>query len=590
MNVLKNGMHRIGLPKATPVTCGRETCGGLGSRQVPWRQDQRFIRTHRERSNTYRWMDASMRGRVVRARVDSGEGETDVVVVGSGIGGLCCAALLARYGYSVTVCEAHYHAGGAAHGFDVDGYTFDAGPSFFAGLSGPPGNSTNPLKQVLDAVGESVECVTYDTWITYTPEGTFPCVCNRDEYVSMIQRMGGETAYRQWCELEQRMKPLQKGASLFPAAAIRSDLGIIVTAMQLGPGLLSTAFSAKQLTGPFSDIVDPVVTDPWLRNFLDLECFVLSGMKAKDTIAAEMAFMFMERNGGSSTIDYPIGGSGAIVDALVRGIEKYGGRVMLSSPVDKILMDRGKAVGVSLKKGKTSIMARRAVVSNASVWDTASLLQASSPPGTYDSLIKDYKRTPTTGSFMHLHLGINAEDLPKDLECHHLVVNDWSDIESPQNVCIASIPTVFDPSLAPPGKAVVHCYTAGNEPWDIWKNVKPGTPEYAELKHSRTQCLWNALERVIPDIRDRAELVLEGTPHTHARFLRRHQGTYGPAISARTSSFPGPVTPVPQLYRCGDSCQPGIGVPAAAASGMILANTLAPIHKHLDMIRQLKLV
>jgi len=76
--------------------------------------------------------------------------------------GLCCAALLAKYGYSVTVCEAHYHAGGAAHSFEVQGYQFDAGPSFFAGLSGQPGGSPNPLKQVLDAVGESVECAVYD--------------------------------------------------------------------------------------------------------------------------------------------------------------------------------------------------------------------------------------------------------------------------------------------------------------------------------------------------------------------------------------------------------------------------------------------
>lgn len=121
--------------------------------------------------------------------------QTDVVIIGSGIGGaqnplisrtsvakrlhllpphavvscplpagLCCAALLARYGYKVTVCEAHYHAGGAAHGFEVQGHEFDAGPSFFAGLSGPPLTPTsNPLKQVLDAVGESVECVTYNS-------------------------------------------------------------------------------------------------------------------------------------------------------------------------------------------------------------------------------------------------------------------------------------------------------------------------------------------------------------------------------------------------------------------------------------------
>lgn len=88
--------------------------------------------------------------------------ETDIVIIGSGIGGLCAAALLARYGYKVTVCEAHYHAGGAAHGFEVKGFHFDAGPSFFAGMSGPPGASSNPLKQVLDAVGETVEYVTYD--------------------------------------------------------------------------------------------------------------------------------------------------------------------------------------------------------------------------------------------------------------------------------------------------------------------------------------------------------------------------------------------------------------------------------------------
>ena len=50
--------------------------------------------------------------------------------------GLCCAALLARYGFGVTVVESHYHAGGAAHAFEVQGYSFDAGPSFFAGLSG----------------------------------------------------------------------------------------------------------------------------------------------------------------------------------------------------------------------------------------------------------------------------------------------------------------------------------------------------------------------------------------------------------------------------------------------------------------------
>jgi phytoene dehydrogenase-like protein len=54
-------------------------------------------------------------------------------------------------------------------------------------------------------------------------------------------------------------------------------------------------------------------------------------------------------------------------------------------------------------------------------------------------------------SFLHMHLGIDATGLSPDLDCHHLVVNDWSSLEEPLNVCIASIPTQFDPALAPPG-------------------------------------------------------------------------------------------------------------------------------------------
>lgn len=100
--------------------------------------------------------------------------------------------------------------------------------------------------------------------------------------------MGGQKAYEEWKQLERVMTPLGEGAALFPAAAIRSDPGIVLSASRFGPALLRTAFLVGQLTGPFSNVVDKVVTDPWLSGFIDLECFVLSGMLAKDTIAAEV--------------------------------------------------------------------------------------------------------------------------------------------------------------------------------------------------------------------------------------------------------------------------------------------------------------
>jgi phytoene dehydrogenase-like protein len=81
---------------------------------------------------------------------------SEAIVVGSGIGGLSCAALLAKYGFDVILCESHSIAGGAAHSFERNGFKFDSGPSLYSGLSYRP--SANPLKQVLDAIGEELEC------------------------------------------------------------------------------------------------------------------------------------------------------------------------------------------------------------------------------------------------------------------------------------------------------------------------------------------------------------------------------------------------------------------------------------------------
>ena len=139
---------------------------------------------------------------------------------------------------------------------------------------------------------------------------------------------------------------------------MRGDFGVIFTALgfglRAGAQFALTGLIAPQLTAPFGNIVDKVVTNPWLRTFLDLECFVLSGMLAKDTICAEMAFMFLERNKPGSRLDYPRGGGEAIINALRRGIEKNGGRIILQAHVEQIIMEGGRAAGVQLKSRKSN--------------------------------------------------------------------------------------------------------------------------------------------------------------------------------------------------------------------------------------------
>lgn len=100
------------------------------------------------------------------------EGEYDVIVIGSGMGGLTCGALSAKYGSKVLVLESHIKVGGSAHTFtrvhNGEKYSFEVGPSIFEGLDKP---SLNPLRMVFDILEESMPVKTYKGLGFWTPEG-----------------------------------------------------------------------------------------------------------------------------------------------------------------------------------------------------------------------------------------------------------------------------------------------------------------------------------------------------------------------------------------------------------------------------------
>jgi len=489
----------------------------------------------------------------------------DAIVIGSGIGGLCAAGMLARYGQRVVVCESHSIAGGAAHAFKRQGFEFDSGPSFFCGLSDP--TSLNPLRQVLDALGETVEAIPYDPFGHYHfPDRTLPVHGSADRYRAELAKVTPEGA-AQFAEFERSLLRMYDGLREVPAIALRSDWQVVLTLLsRYTVGLVKLLPSLGDIEKSVGRILDRHVSDPWVRRLVDLECFLLSGLEAHGTIAPEFAFMLGERD--RSVIDYPIGGSGAIVAALVRGLNKWGGELRLRSHVERIAIEGGRAVGVRLASGET--LRAPIVVSNATLWDTnAHLIDPADLP---DAERDRAAKMPEIESFMHLHLGIRADGLD-GLTGHHVVLHDGDrDLAEPGNTCMISIPTVWDASLAPDGHHAIHAYTL--EAFDRWEGLDRRSEDYARLKVERSATLYRAIERVIPDLRDRLVLDLVGTPLTHARFLRRHRGTYGPGIVAERDRFPSTGTAIPGLYRVGDSTMPGIGVPAVAASGAMCANSL----------------
>jgi len=273
-----------------------------------------------------------------------------------------------------------------------------------------------------------------------------------------------------------------------------------------------------------------------------------------------------------------------------------------------VIHEDGRAVGVQLRNGRV-IRATKAVVSNLTPFDTAKLLRQTEEEKAADPLpepVQDYvaqfSKLPRHGAIMHLFVAIDAKDL--DLshiqDCAHLVVQDWGrSLQDSQNLCSFFIPSLKDPSVCPEGKHVIHVYSSGGEPYEPWDGLEDGSAEYEAYKAERAEVLWRAVERCIPDVRERAEFSVIGSPLAHEAFLRRDRGTYGMAWAAGTAApysgmlkyvlpfpFPDMKTPLDGLIRCGDSCFPGIGTPSAAASGAIAASTIQPVSKHMDMLKE----
>jgi len=241
---------------------------------------------------------------------------------------------------------------------------------------------------------------------------------------------------------------------------------------------------------------------------------------------------------------------------------------------------------------------------------------------TGDNLLEKCDTAEMTGSFLHLHVALDAKNLDLDsLEPHYTVMDRGLEGDDrvingvPDGPCgelnmiAVSNPCVLDRTLAPEGYVIVHAYGAGNEPYDIWQKQSTNLEDdeqafdnsafsgkkyqsstYDALKNARGEPLWRAIESVIPDARERTVLALLGSPLTHERYLRRPYGTYGAAFE---DCLKDGSTPIPNLMLAGDGVFPGIGIPAVALSGASAANGMVNFieqWKCLDELKSQKLI
>ena len=501
----------------------------------------------------------------------------DVIVIGSGIGGLVTASQLAAKGAKTLVLERYLIPGGSGGSFRREGYTFDVGASMIFGF-GEKGH-TNLLTRALADVGQHCDTVPDPAQLKYHLPGGLNVAVDRD-YEAFIARL----------------------SALFPheAKGIRAfydtcwQVFNCLDAMPLlsleDPAYLAKVFFKAPLAClglarwlPFNvgDVARQHIQDEQLLKLIDMECFCWSVMPADLTPMINAGMVFSDRHAGG--INYPKGGVGVIAEKLVAGLESHGGAIRYKARVVKVLIENGKAVGVRLANGE-EIRARR-VVSNATRWDTfetpqesadvqlprsAALVDAAHTPKAETTWRRRYKPSP---SFLSLHLGVDADVIPEGFHCHHLILEDWAEMESEQGVIFVSIPTLLDPSLAPEGRHIVHTFT----PSDIqaWNKLSPA--DYKAKKAADAARLMQRLEAILPGLSGAIRHQEIGTPRTHRRFLGRMGGSYGPIPALRLPGLlPMPFnrTGLQNLYCVGDSCFPGQGLNAVAFSGFACAHRI----------------
>ena len=487
----------------------------------------------------------------------------DVIVIGSGIGGLVTASQLAAKGARTLVLERYLIPGGSGGSFRREGYTFDVGASMIFGF-GDKGH-TNLLTRALADVGEHCDTVPDPAQLEYHLPGGLNVAVDRD-YEAFIARLSelfpheakGIRAFYDTCWQVFNCLDAMPLLSL-------EDPAYLAKVFFKAP--LACLGLARWLPFNVGDVARQHIKDEQLLRFIDMECFCWSVMPADLTPMINAGMVFSDRHAGG--INYPKGGVGVIAEKLVSGLESHGGEIRYKARVTEVLLDNGQAVGVKLASGE-EIRARR-VVSNATRWDTfGQLVDTAHTPKAETTWRRRYKPSP---SFLSLHLGVEASVIPEGCHCHHLLLEDWSAMEDEQGVIFVSIPTLLDPSLAPEGRHIVHTFT----PSDIkaWSKLSPA--DYKAKKANDAARLITRLEAILPGLSAGIRHQEIGTPRTHRRFLGRMGGTYGPIPALRLPGLlPMPFnrTGLPNLYCVGDSCFPGQGLNAVAFSGFACAHRI----------------
>lgn len=502
-----------------------------------------------------------------RFRKDRADTHYDVIVIGSGPGGLCNAALLSKLGKKVCVLEQHYTAGGYSHTYERNGYEWDVGVHYIGEVHKP----YSMIRRVFDVISDSqLEWAYMDDLYDRIIIGdkTYDYIAGREPFKKQMKEYFPAEAD----VIDKYVELLSKVSALVPryfaGQALPSRLAGTIynkarhyllpdyffkTTREVLEGLTDNEELMGVLTGQWGDYgLTPKDSS-----------FMMHAMVAKHYIT-----------GGN----YPVGGSSRISETIIPVIQQSGGNVFTYAGVDEILVKNNKAYGVRLKKGGHEIFADQ-IVSNAGIYPTYQDLLPEKV-AKKNGLLKKLKKVELSASHVCIYAGFKGTseelNIPKT---NFWVYPDANHDENVERFLVSdgtgdfpliyiSFPSAKDPAWNDrfPGKSTVEIVAPTNHKWfkkwegTTWNKRGEG---YEELKEEITNSLLETLFKHMPQLREAMDYVELSTPLSTQWFQWNKEGEiYGidHTVERFKQDWLHPITPVKNLYLTGaDIVTAGIG-------------------------------